>query len=279
MPFRQQPECQSAPSILPVGFRRPGGPSEVAAVGSGSPNEVYRPQATDTRARHSEKKPMAAFKTSAPRIAAASARSPRGPCQTTPGLPLRVVMVTMGPPMAVYPKELEREIGLRDGARLRLRPIRPEDQDRLIAFYDRLSRHTAYQRFFTVMKRLPPDWAHLLANVDYQRRLALIAEHGPVDAPELVGVARYEPTDRADTAEVAFVIQDGWQNRGLGTTMLDELLAAAEARGIRRFRAWVLANNIRMIDLLARFTDVRERRTESGVAELVFGRKAAPTTR
>jgi len=181
--------------------------------------------------------------------------------------------------MAVYPKELEREIGLRDGARLRLRPIRPEDQDRLIAFYDRLSRHTAYQRFFTVMKRLPPDWAHLLANVDYQRRLALIAEHGPVDAPELVGVARYEPTDRADTAEVAFVIQDGWQNRGLGTTMLDELLAAAEARGIRRFRAWVLANNIRMIDLLARFTDVRERRTESGVAELVFGRKAAPTTR
>jgi RimJ/RimL family protein N-acetyltransferase len=168
---------------------------------------------------------------------------------------------------------------LRDGARLRMRPIRPEDQDRLIAFYDRLSRHTAYQRFFTVMKRLPPDWARLLANVDYQSRLALIAEHGPVEAAELVGVARYEPTDRPDTAEVAFVIQDGWQNRGLGTTMLDVLLAAAEARGIRQFRAWVLASNIRMIDLLARFTDVRERRTESGVTELVFGRKAAPAAR
>ena len=185
----------------------------------------------------------------------------------------------MGAAMAAYPKELEREVTLQDGARLRLRPIRPEDQDRLIAFYDRLSRHTAYQRFFTVMKRLPPDWAHLLANVDYQRRLALLAEHGPPDAPELVGVARYEPTGQADTAEIAFVIQDGWQNRGLGTLMLDALLAAAETRGIRRFRASVLATNTRMVDLLVRFTDVAERRTESGVTELLLARRPAPAAR
>jgi RimJ/RimL family protein N-acetyltransferase len=185
----------------------------------------------------------------------------------------------MGAPMAAYPKELEREITLPDGARLRLRPIRPEDQDRLIAFYDRLSRHTAYQRFFTVMKRLPPDWARLLANVDYARRLALLAEQGPPGDPELVGVARYEPTDQPDTAEIAFVIQDGWQNRGLGTLMLDALLAAAEARGIRRFRAWVLASNARMIDLLVRFTDVQERSMESGVTELLLTRRPASAPR
>lgn len=59
-------------------------------------------------------------------------------------------------PMAPYPTDLEREITLRDGACLRLRAIRPDDQDPLIAFYDRLSQHTAYQRFFTVMNRLPP---------------------------------------------------------------------------------------------------------------------------
>jgi RimJ/RimL family protein N-acetyltransferase len=179
--------------------------------------------------------------------------------------------------VAAYPRELEREVVLRDGARLRLRPIRPEDQDRLITFYDRLSRHTAYQRFFTVMKRLPPNWAHLLANVDYERRLALLAEHGLPEDPELVGVARYEPTGQADMAEIAFVIQDGWQNRGLGTLMLDALLAAAEARGIRRFRAYVLASNARMIDLLVRFTDVQERRMESGVTELLLARRPAVT--
>ncbi len=175
--------------------------------------------------------------------------------------------------MAEYPKELEREIALRDGAVLRIRPIRPDDDDRLIEFHGRLSRHSNYQRFFTVMKRLPPDWARILANVDYQRRLALVAERGPVDTPELIAVARYEPTDQPDTAEVAFVVQDRWQGRGLGAILLNELLRAAEARGIRRFRAYVLADNARMIDLIVRFTDVKARSTEAGVTELLFARR------
>lgn len=180
--------------------------------------------------------------------------------------------------MADYPAELEREIALRDGARIRLRPIRGEDESRLIAAYDRLSQYTAYQRFFAVMQRLPPDWAHFLAHVDYQRRLALLAEAGPAENPgedpELIGVARYEPTDREDTVEIALVIQDGWQNRGLGAIMLDALLAAAEARGLRRFRAFVLAGNARMLGLLARRTDVKERRASDGVVELLLARRA-----
>ena len=176
-------------------------------------------------------------------------------------------------PSAPYPKELERDLVLRDGARLRLRPIRPDDEPRLVDLYDRLSRHTAYQRFFSVMRRLPPDWAHFLANVDYRRRLALVVEHPP--AGELIAVARYEPTERENTAEIAFVIQDGWQDRGLGTVLLGELLAAAEARGIRRFRAYVLADNTRMVDLLVRFMDVLERKTESGVTTFLCARRPA----
>ena len=172
---------------------------------------------------------------------------------------------------APYPEELERDLALPDGARLRLRPIRPDDGPRLVALHDRLSRYTAYQRFFTAMRRLPPDWAHILANVDYRRRLALVAEHPPTG--DLVAVARYEPTDREDTAEIAFVVQDGWQNRGLGTILLGDLLAAAEARGIRRFRAYVLADNTRMIDLLVRFVDVIERKIESGVISFLCARR------
>ena len=175
---------------------------------------------------------------------------------------------------APYPSELARAIVLSDGTRLGLRPIRPDDEPRLVALYDHLSRHTAYQRFFTVMKRLPPDWAHFLANVDYRRRLALVVEHEP--AAELVAVARYESTGEAGTAEIAFVVQDGWQDRGLGTLLLGELLAAAEARGIRRFLAYVLADNRRMLDLLHRFTEVLERKTESGVTSLVCARRPVP---
>lgn len=181
-------------------------------------------------------------------------------------------------PPAPYPRDLERAIVLRDGTHLRLRPIRPDDAPRLVEYYARLSAHTAYQRFFTVMKRLPPDWARFLANVDYRRRLALVAERGPREAPELVAVARYEPAEREDTAEVAFVVQDGWQGKGLGTMLLRELLAAATARGIQRFRAWVLADNTRMLDLLHRFTDVQERKIDAGVVELLFTPRAAPSS-
>lgn len=173
-----------------------------------------------------------------------------------------------------YPRELERDVTLKDGTALRIRPIRPEDAQRLIEFYDRLSRHTAYQRFFSLMKRLPPDWARFLANVDYRTRLAIVAERGPADAPEIEGVARYEPTDQPDMAEVAFVVQDGYQGRGLGTLLLRELLDAGHARGIRRFRAFVLGDNRRMIDLLARFTDIRERTLDAGVVTLDFERRA-----
>jgi RimJ/RimL family protein N-acetyltransferase len=171
---------------------------------------------------------------------------------------------------ARYPRELERHVTLRDGSRVQLRPIRPDDQAHLIEFYDRLSRHTAYQRFFTVMRRLPPDWARLLATVDYRRRLALIAEHAGPGGLELVGVGRYEPTDREDTAEVAFVVQDGWQNRGLGTVLFQDILAAAVARGMRRFVAYVLADNLRMLDLISRFTEVEQRKTDHGIVEIAF---------
>jgi RimJ/RimL family protein N-acetyltransferase len=176
-----------------------------------------------------------------------------------------------------YPRELERSVRLRDGTELRLRPIRPEDAPRLVEFYDRLSQHTAYQRFFTIMKRLPPDWARMLANVDYRQRLAIVAEHGPPADPELVAVARYEPTTDPETAEVAFVVQDRFQGRGLGVVLLHHLLEAGEARGIQRFRAYVLGDNTRMLDLLARFTEVIERSLETGVVSILFRRHPSAT--
>ena len=168
-----------------------------------------------------------------------------------------------------YPRELERALTLRDGTRVTLRPIRSDDAPRLIALYGRLSRHTAYQRFFTVMKRLPPDWAAVLANVDYRRRLALVAEPEGGEH-EVIAVGRYESTDDPETAEVAFVVQDGWQDRGLGTILFRAILAAAVVRGIRRFRAWVLADNRRMLDLIVRYGRIERRGTEQGVTELVF---------
>ena len=180
---------------------------------------------------------------------------------------------------AEYPREVEREVTLKEGGCVRIRPVLPEDETRLVTLYGRLSRHTAYQRFFTVMKRLPSDWAHHFANVDYRRRMALVAERDLEWRPELIGVARYEPSDEEDTAEVAIVVQDYWQGKGLGTILLKEILRAGEGNGIRRFRAYVLADNHRMLAMLSRLTHIHQRKIEQGVVEILFTRRGTPVAK
>jgi acetyltransferase len=158
-------------------------------------------------------------------------------------------------------------VTLTDGTEVALRPIHPGDEPALTALYERLSPQTAYQRFFTVMRRLPPDWAHILANVDYDRRMA-IAAIGPEG--DLIGVARYVYGERAQEAEIAIVIEDRWQGRGLGKLLLGELVDYAKGRGIGRLRAYVLGDNLRMLKLIRRVTTIVDRKLESGVLSLLL---------
>jgi GNAT superfamily N-acetyltransferase len=142
-----------------------------------------------------------------------------------------------------------------------------------VELYSRLSHDTRYQRFFSVMQRLPPDWAHFLANVDYKQRFALVVEE-PGDSASLIAVGRYEPSgDDPVVAELAIVVQDGWQGKGVGTVLMEGLLREAAAHGITRFRAYVLGQNRRMLKLLRRCTEVVEERTERGVVELLVTAK------
>ena len=86
-----------------------------------------------------------------------------------------------------YPSELERELTLKDGSVVRIRPIQPDDTPRLQELHSRLSRQTAYHRFFSIVKRLPSDWARVLANVEefFENLSAAGAKEvvlGPVEA-------------------------------------------------------------------------------------------------
>ncbi len=213
--------------------------------------------------------------------AAEEAPAARCPGRGRRPLPFRMVsgaescylLVGRGEPMvepAGYPREFEREATLRDGTRVRIRPIRPDDEPRIVALHGRLSLDTRYQRFFSAMDRLPPDWAHFFANVDYRRRLALVAEGLAAGERALVGVGRYDLNEAEETAEVAFVVEDRWQDKGLGTVLLVDLLRVAGTRGIRRFRAYVLADNDRMLRLLSRYGQILEDKVERGVVDLLF---------
>ena len=175
-----------------------------------------------------------------------------------------------------YPWALIRPLELDDGAALRMRPIRPDDEPRLVELFHRLSPRTVYQRFFRAYDRLPDHWYHRFAHVDYRSRLALVAEQQAAGGPLLHAVARYEPGEANGTTEIAIVVEDGWQHRGLGGLLLDALLAAAEARGLRRFTADVLADNRPMLRILSRLALITRRDLEAGVLTIEFERRPLP---
>jgi len=179
--------------------------------------------------------------------------------------------------MAVeIPRDLagpEQGVILRNGACVRVRAIRSDDESRLMALCRRLSSHTLYQRFFS-FRRLLPEEAHAFANVDYQRRMAVVAEVDDRQEPELVGVARYGISDEG-TADIGLVVVDDWQGLGLGSLLLQEILHAGEQRGNHQFSADVLTDNRRALRLLARHTAITRRTVAGGVTSLVFSRRAA----
>ena len=177
-------------------------------------------------------------------------------------------------PIAIprYVADSEQGVILRNGISVHVRAIRPDDEPRLMALCRRLSPRTLYQRFFSV-RRLLPEEAHAFANVDYRRRMAVVAEVDDGQEPELIGVARYGPSDEGP-ADIGLVVADAWQGLGLGSLLLEDILRAGEQRGIHEFSADVLTDNPRALRLLARHTAITRRTVASGITSLVFGRPA-----
>jgi acetyl coenzyme A synthetase (ADP forming)-like protein len=146
---------------------------------------------------------------------------------------------------AAFPAHWVSDAVLADGGTVHLRPITPDDGEALRRFHQTLSLETTYFRFFSPHPELSDNEVEQFTHVDHDRRVAIVAELGG----EIVGVGRYEGLDDSKAAEVAFVVTDAHQGRGLGTLLLEELAAVARERGINRFVAETLPNNRRMIQV------------------------------
>ncbi|MGD9957591.1 MAG: N-acetyltransferase family protein, partial [Candidatus Nanopelagicales bacterium] len=129
----------------------------------------------------------------------------------------------------VPPEHWEADVVLRDGRTARLRPIRPSDAERLAEFHRSLSEETIYYRFFAPYPELTDRDLARFTTVDHVDRVAFVALTGD----DIIGVGRCDRVDARD-AEVAFVIRDAHQGRGLGSVLLEHLAAAARERGVRR---------------------------------------------
>jgi acyl-CoA synthetase (NDP forming)/RimJ/RimL family protein N-acetyltransferase len=161
-----------------------------------------------------------------------------------------------------YPREWEADVLLADGGVAHLRPIRPSDAERLVAFYDRVSPQSKYFRFFAPYPRLSDRDVKRFTEVDYVDRVAFILTLGD----EMIAVGRYDRVED-DHAEVAFLIEDAHQGRGIAQLLLEHLAQAARERGIRRFVAEVLPENRRMAKV---FADAGYRVTK-GIEDGVLG--------
>ncbi|WP_371576332.1 GNAT family N-acetyltransferase [Streptomyces sp. NBC_01314] len=173
-----------------------------------------------------------------------------------------------------YPAHWEADVVLRDGGTARVRPITVDDAERLVSFYEQVSDESKYYRFFAPYPRLSAKDVHRFTHHDFVDRVGLAATVGG----EFIATVRYDrigadgmaASAPADEAEVAFLVQDAHQGRGVASALLEHIAAVARERGIRRFAAEVLPANNKMIKV---FTDAgyqQKRSFEDGVVRLEF---------
>jgi GNAT superfamily N-acetyltransferase len=144
-----------------------------------------------------------------------------------------------------------RVVTLRDGSRVLLRPIEPDDKHELEEGFARLSRQSRYRRFFTAMDRLSDRQLAYFTEVDYHDHFAWVAL--AIDEPGSPGVAvgRYiRLADDPTSADIALAVTDEFQGRGLGSVLLEALVDVARDNGIEHFVGHVLADNAPMLALL-----------------------------
>jgi acetyl coenzyme A synthetase (ADP forming)-like protein len=169
--------------------------------------------------------------------------------------------------MSEYPSEYELDVILRDGGGARVRPMRPDDGDRLRAFFERLGPESRYFRFFKLKKSLSEKEVEYFTHLDYHDRMALVT----VLDGEIVAVGRYDrEEDEPTTAEVAFAVADEQQGRGIGTELLELLTTHARDHGVERFKAFVLSENRQMMRVFRNSGFELTRTMEAGVYAVDF---------
>lgn len=169
-------------------------------------------------------------------------------------------------------RDAERDLRIRDGRVVHIRPIRPEDAALLVAFHATVSPQSIYLRFFNFHPVLSAEEVERFTHVDYVDRLALVV----LDGERLVAVGRYDRVARTDEAEVAFLVEDGHQHQGIGTLLADELARAARSQGIRTFVADTLSENSAMLAMFHGSGFPVQTSFEDGVVKVRFAIEPVP---
>lgn len=146
-----------------------------------------------------------------------------------------------------YPEELEHYDTLKDSTEIFFRPIKPTDEPALSEMLYSLSEESVRTRYMTRTVAFPHRDIQHLTNIDYKNSLAIVGVVPGVSEEEIVAIAQYFLDPKTQAAEVAFLVQDEWQQKGMGTFLLDYITKIARQRGVKRFYAKVLPSNKPML--------------------------------
>jgi acetyltransferase len=151
------------------------------------------------------------------------------------------------PAIRPYPRQYIGTREVEDGEEITVRPIRPEDEPKLVTFHERLSERSVYLRYANLMKleqRVAHDRLARICFIDYDREMALVAER-PTDEGEaqIIGVGRLTQQPGRNEAEFAMLVIDEYQGEGIGTELLRRLVEVGQNEGLDRITADILQQN------------------------------------
>ncbi|HKN12130.1 MAG TPA: GNAT family N-acetyltransferase [Candidatus Binatus sp.] len=155
-----------------------------------------------------------------------------------------------------------------DGAPIRIRAIRPDDQDRLHEHFTGLSEKSVYFRFMGIKRDLSPQDLRRLTELDFKNHVGLAATLTQNGRERFIGVGRYICGADPRRAEVAFAVLDEFQGHGIGTLLLEHLRLIADANAVTEFEADVLGENRPMLEVFAHSGFETDRSFDSGVVHL-----------
>ncbi|HEX7177165.1 MAG TPA: GNAT family N-acetyltransferase [Pyrinomonadaceae bacterium] len=148
---------------------------------------------------------------------------------------------------ASYPKQWERIEPSKDGTSVYLRAVKPTDEAMMKELFYTCSEQSLYDRYFQVVKAMPHEKLQRIVNVDYENEMSVVARMREGGHERIVGAASYTLNPATNTADVAFLVHDEYQARGLGTLLLQHLMRIARSKGVAGFTADVLAHNHAML--------------------------------
>lgn len=148
-----------------------------------------------------------------------------------------------------YPEGLETRRSTKSGLKILLRPVKMTDEPLLKDFFYSLSDESIFRRFISVRRDMPHERLQKLTAIDYSNEMVILAVIETGQKEEIAGVGQYGINENIHTAEVAVVVRDNFQNKGIGTELLSLLANTAKKHGLHGFTAEVLMENKPMLHL------------------------------